>query len=160
MKVFDNRGLTFVEIISSTLILLFIFQLIFNLFIFQKKFSEENYLNGEYRRQLHFAETYLKRDLYGSVFARKQGKSNLELRNYTGEVLNYYLVSDPYGEESWKGKSEKTLYRKVVGENAQPLTQYCDKFNLEEIVEGERVKIKVEIRGGNRIILVEEYYDK
>ncbi len=160
MRVFNNKGVTFVEIISSTLILLFIFQLIFNLIIFQKNFSEKNYLNGEYRRQVHFAESYLKRDFYGSISARKQGSGNLELTNFKGEIITYYLAKDPYGEESWKSKSGKTLYRKVTGENAQPLTQYCNSFNLEEILLGERVKVIAELRGGGKMIIVEEYYEK
>lgn len=159
MKKSDNRGLTFIEVMSSTVIILFIFQLVFNLFIFQKKFSEENYLNGEYRRQLHFAESYLKRDFYESISGRKQSTNYLELVNYSGEIITYYLAKDPYGEESWKKRSGKTLYRKIAGENAQPLTQYCEGFSVIEIVGENTTKLEAEIRGGKRKIIIEEYYE-
>jgi hypothetical protein len=36
--------------------------MVFGLVVYQKKFSDENYLSGEHRGQLNFAETYLKRD--------------------------------------------------------------------------------------------------
>lgn len=159
MKKNNIRGATFVEVISSTLILLFIFQIIFNLFIFQKKFSEENYLNGEYRRQLYFAESYLKRDFFESSSASKQGENSIVLTSHKGQLITYYLATDPYGEESWQGKSGKTLYRKISGENAQPLTQYCDGFYVNELLGEKRLKFKVEIRGGDKSLLIEEYYE-
>lgn len=160
MKILNNKGTTFIEIISSTLILLFIFQLIFNLFIISKNFKEENFFDGEYRRQLHFAESYLKRDFFESVSGRKAGTNQLELSLHSGEIITYYLGEDPYGDESWKGKSSKTLYRKVSGENAQPLTQYCDVFTVEELWKENYLVLKAELFGGKKKLKAEGYYDK
>ncbi len=160
MKKLNNKGITFIEMISSTVILLFIFQLIFNLLIISNVFREENYFDGEYRRQLHFAESYLKRDFFQSLSGREAGNNQLELLMYSGEVITYYLGDDPYGDESWEGKSKKTLYRKVSGENAQPLTQYCDVFIVEELAQENFKILKAQLYGGERKILTEGYYDK
>ncbi len=158
MNNINNKGTTFVEIISATVILLFMFQMMFNLFIIQKKFGEDNYMSGEYRRQIHFAKNYLSRDFFESFSARKVESEKLEITSSSGEVITYYLGVDPYGKESWKGKSEKTLYRKKTGENAQPLTQYCDLFIVNESFEDNLHVIKTEFGGGNRKIFMEGYY--
>ena len=160
MKNLNNNGTTFIEIISSAVILLFIFQIIFNLLIISKIFTEENFFDGEYKRQLHFAENYLKRDFFESAYGRKSGANRLELTFYSGKMITYFLGDDPYGEESWEGKSNKTLYRKVSGENAQPLTQYCDEFIVEEIFSEKYSLLKAELSGGIRKLQAEVYYDK
>src|SRR6056297_2893762 len=160
MKKLSIKGTTFIEIISSTVILLFLCQISFSLLVIQKNFYEDNYFLGEQKRQLQFAQTYLKRDFYESVSARKFGDNILELRSYSGKIISYYLAYDPYGEESWKQQSKKTLYRKISGENAQPITQYCGEFFVKEEYHNDYIKVEATLFGGSKYITVEEYYEK
>ena len=159
MMIYDNRGTTFVEVLASTIIIFYIIQMVFGLLVYQKKFSDENYLSGEHMGQLNFAETYLKRDFFESRSSRVNGVNQLELTDYSGKVISYYLANDPYGEESWKKKSSRTLYRKVTGENAQPITQYCDSFFAEEYYGGSYLKVSAELIAGKSKLKVEEFYE-
>lgn len=152
-------GFTFIEAILASLILFLIFQMSFSLLLFQKKFTEDNFLRGEYQRQLNFAESWLRRDFFESRQVRALPGNELEFTSYSGEITKYYLASDPYQSESWKKKSQKTLYRKQDNEKGQPLTQFNSSFLCWEENFPDYKKINLELYAGELLLKMEEVYE-
>lgn len=154
-----KEGFSLIECLAASLIFFMLFQLSFNLLLLQKKFINQNFLKAEYQRQINFAESWLRRDLFESKESRALARNELEVINYSNQSIKYYLAQDPYQAESWQGKSERTLYRKVGGAQGQPLTQFNSGFfTWEENYLGYR-KLFIVLEAGDARLSLEEIYE-
>ncbi len=158
-KKLKKAGFTFIEVLLASLILSLLFHSSFNLLLFQKKFTQENFLRSEYQRQLNFAESWLRRDIFESRQVRVLPGNELEFTSYSGQTIRYYLASDPYQAESWEKKSQKTLYRKENKESGQPLTQFNSEFFCWEENYSAYRKLNISLSAGELLLKLEEVYE-
>lgn len=158
-KFTDIKGFTYIEVLSSIIIIFFVAEIFCSLAFFQRKIFSENILRGEYKRQLIFAESYLKRDLFQGKEISVISQDELLIRDYSGNQIYYYLALDPYREENMFRDLSKTLYRKVNNENSQPITQYFKDIIFSEENGWDYRKIKAVMITEKSELILEEYCD-
>lgn len=155
-----EKGFTYVEVLVSVVIFLFVSEIFCGLMFFSNRIFNENILDGEYASQIFFAESCIQRDIFQARSIDVISDSKILICDSKGNTICYYLEQDPYAQENMYKVLSKTLYRKENNENAQPITQYFKEilFKKEILQECTRIEVKLITEKTQRIL--ERYYEK